>query len=465
MVQGNFRSAITNGFLFFAVLLVSLATLPWTASFWLDETVSAWVSSGNLQATLARAWKFQGSSPLYFGCLWLWRQAFGQGEVALRLFSLFPFLLTLYVIWRMALHYRLNPALAGIFAVAHDGILKTGFTARPYAWALCFTILACEALLTKGKTWKAKVLIFTLLGFYFHYFAPLVVVMVAATVRISWRTAAALGITGLVAALPGLYHLMVLQKQLGHIQFAAAPNSTLIIQAIAPPYIMLYVIMAALLACIFRPQELQLRQTAHAERIAEIPWPALFVWAFGLPLLLLLCSFTLGPNLLVDRYYLFAAPGICLLLAALFARCTLNRAGEIALFTIFAFALYRDLGREWQLERWREASQELSILAPQKAFLYSGLSEVDDQKLRGDPDYREYLLAPFRVYPPTSSIHLSAFSPCDLLPLAQTPPPSLVYLQRRNFACGDGRSTSQSLLDPHVIVAKDLGLVRIASIR
>jgi hypothetical protein len=69
-------------------LLVFILRAPFQGSFWLDETITAWIVNGSLAGAWRRAIDFQGQSPFYFSLEWLMRNLFGSNEISLRFLSL-----------------------------------------------------------------------------------------------------------------------------------------------------------------------------------------------------------------------------------------------------------------------------------------------------------------------------------------------------------------------------------------
>ncbi|MCB0333969.1 MAG: hypothetical protein KDD55_10755, partial [Bdellovibrionales bacterium] len=83
------------------ILLYSLVNYSLWGSFWLDETISYWITNNSFHDVTQRAISHQGQSPLYFWILWAWRQAIGHNEFALRLPSLLFGLASLAVLWNL----------------------------------------------------------------------------------------------------------------------------------------------------------------------------------------------------------------------------------------------------------------------------------------------------------------------------------------------------------------------------
>ena len=90
--------------------LIFLVRAPFTASFWLDETITAWIVSGSLSSVWSRSIDFQGQSPFYYILVWAVQQMFGAQEVVLRSLSIVCGGLVVVAVARIARRLSTDPA-------------------------------------------------------------------------------------------------------------------------------------------------------------------------------------------------------------------------------------------------------------------------------------------------------------------------------------------------------------------
>ena len=131
-----------------AVLAVGVWALPLGSSLWLDETGTFWVIRGSLANTIEAAARYHCQTPAYYVLEWLIRQIAGANEIALRAPSFGAMLITLWLLYRLAV--RLGDASQGMPTVIAFAVLSpvafAASDARPYAIALMFSVASTLAL-------------------------------------------------------------------------------------------------------------------------------------------------------------------------------------------------------------------------------------------------------------------------------------------------------------------------------
>lgn len=150
-------------------------------SLWFDEVYSIWVGQGPMWSLpILLEWKVP--FPLYYGLLHGWLLLFGQGAIALRLFSVAAGVASVPLLWRFTAR-RLG-ATAAFWAAAllavsplHIWYSQEG---RQYALVVLLVILAADALQRallddRPRDWAAYAL-WAALSLYTHYYAGLVLV-------------------------------------------------------------------------------------------------------------------------------------------------------------------------------------------------------------------------------------------------------------------------------------------------
>jgi mannosyltransferase len=118
-------------------------------SFWLDELHSAWIVWGGFGDVAARACDGH-QSPFYFWALWIWKQAVGDSEFALRMSSVLAVALSGAVATIAAARWTqsvASGAAAGMVMAVESNSLFFGTELRPYAWVIFFSLLAAVCFL------------------------------------------------------------------------------------------------------------------------------------------------------------------------------------------------------------------------------------------------------------------------------------------------------------------------------
>src|ERR1700691_2214337 len=137
---------------------ISIWFIPIRAPLWLDETVSIYLIQGGFAGIMSRqVWP---DAPTYSCLLWLWTQAMGMGEIALRISSVLPMLGAVYLLYRAAreLFDRDVALIAAIVFCLHPIIIFASIDIRPYAFAalaINSSILALVHLRHNRSNWLA----------------------------------------------------------------------------------------------------------------------------------------------------------------------------------------------------------------------------------------------------------------------------------------------------------------------
>ena len=83
-LRSHITLAITS--IIIATVVIAFRVPSCSESFWVDELHTVWTIHDDLADVLPRA-QIGHQQPYYFGLLWLWRQTFGESELALRMTS------------------------------------------------------------------------------------------------------------------------------------------------------------------------------------------------------------------------------------------------------------------------------------------------------------------------------------------------------------------------------------------
>ncbi len=392
--------------LFLFSCILTFTSAPLSASYWLDECISAWVSSGTTSQVVDRTLKFQGQSPLYFLLLWLWRTVFFDTEICARALSLFLFCLAAISLYRLAT--RLFNSQVGFLSLIpfllHDQVLISAIQARPYMLALLCYITSLDFLLTYLHTnrWLHGVLslLFLILAFYAHYLfilGILVHVLALFCFSQSSRHRSALLITsffvGAFFCFPAIPHLKSLAARSADLSFSVLPGIGDLLLAFVPVSMLVYIVCGMVLPWSFLKCEFMVQEREWRKYIFVL------LWIILAPLLYFLHAWISGHSLFQERYFLWTAPAVALACGYLMSLYHGRRARLICLCVFVTFGLSREISREWKLEDWRSAVAEMNDAGDtSQLWLYSGLIEVENSETLLSPENEDYLRAPLLVY-------------------------------------------------------------------
>jgi hypothetical protein len=390
---------------------------PFTASFWLDETITAWIVSDSLSSVWRRSIEFQGQSPLYYLLVWFMRQICGEHEIGLRALSVVCGGATCLVLVRTVQKLSADPSaplLALALLVVSDGFQEAVLSARPYALAILFASSSLLVLLMLREKYSfARAIILGLLltaTFYAHYLFALVGVfhvlfLLVADRPLLMRLVPLLGMV-VVACVPGLFQLRSLSERAASLSFVSLPTLYaqslseiptvfvgwfLKIAKVAVPIVTVVpCTVAVVLALIWGGKMRVERRTRR--------WLVIVALYALLPaLLFLLISYASPGVLFVARYWSWSLVPLSVGLTLLVCSIEGQRPRKIAFVTTLLFVLMRLLTQDRVIEEWRDAAAQ-AHRAPGRLILFSGLIEAEQQSQVPSGEYYEYLRAPLTVY-------------------------------------------------------------------
>ena len=304
---------------------VSLWFLAIGAPLWLDETVSIFLIKGGFRGIMGRqVWP---DSPAYSCILWLWTEAFGRGEVTLRILSVLVMSAATYLLYlaARALFSRDVAIIAAVVFCLHPVIVFEAIDIRPYAFA-ALTITAAILLLVRlresDSTWLAGWFGFSAacivyLQLLFATILPaLLLCLVAGKWRdrkTMWRQLGIALVVFAIAALPVIPRLEYMFHTSGTHVFSEVPKVGQLLSLFSLKALVVVLVAAVLVAWMRR--ELDLRR--HPE-----DWPLLLCASLALIPSLLLFAISVGTSIhvFVPRYRLVAIPGVALSWAYLVSR-------------------------------------------------------------------------------------------------------------------------------------------------
>jgi len=393
-------------------LLVVAVALLWGRAlwpgFWLDETVTVWVVRDGLGEAAARAWRYQGQSPLYFVVAWAARRFLGTSELALRLPSVVALGLAAFGLARLG--ERLVDAETGRLAALVLACLAyhDAADARPYALATAAVVGAALAAVRWGErpTWARA----AVLGAASALVAWAHPVFALALPGVAWLAlarrregkgggSASVVLAGAVAValgLPLVPQLESLAARRAALSFASAPTALeLAADLVRPRALVALAVGLALAAVPFRGRARPHFERPPGERRFVGP---LLAWHALPPVVLFLIARTSDAHVYVTRYLAGGLPALALLVAWLTRAIAPGRARGLVAAVFVALSVARFQERE----DWRAAIAAANAARPDARTLVlvrPGLVESDDPAFGADAERQEYLRAPLAAYP------------------------------------------------------------------
>ena len=385
------------------------------ASLWLDETLTAWVTSGDLQTCWRRAWDFQGQSPLFFVLIWLVRQCFGDSEMVLRSLSFLALISTALITRSILIQigmYRDAWVGALVVAVAMISDFDIGASARPYALAILCSALSMLFLLRwlERRSWNMW-LAYSAASFAtiaFHYlFATMVVlhfVIILAMGKLSaqgvlrWCGSwCAVGV-GLIPFVP---HVMAVSRKADRYEFSLPPTVDSTLHYLIATDGVFYIALTAVVLGIFWPR----RCPASVDK--RVAWLGAGWWIAG-PLSILLFYLCFGISVNVPRYFAWRVPALGLIVVASIQLIYAHRLLALPVMIVLGFVM--PVVRESDRTGWKDAlafgAQYTDTSAGYEPVVYTGLIETADRTWINQDQFSEYMRAPIHHYGGPSEAHL-----------------------------------------------------------
>jgi hypothetical protein len=387
-----------------------LWVIPLRSSFWLDETVTAWVVQDGFRETLHRAFNFQPMFPTYYVVAWLAKTLGGTHEWVLRFPSFLALGIAAVVVARIGrrLFDRETGILAAIvFATSFQGA-HIATDARPYALGVLALVVATLLLirwLDTGDAWAAAGCVAAAaFVVYVHYLlgAALIAHVVYALRRrrdVGSRALIAASLAFVVLLLPLVPWFLhtydrrsILSLGLGSVSEVAA--------TIAPPAL----VAALLIGALAVGRRLQIETPRFRAGSDEVV--LLGLWTIGPPILLLSASHVTGVGVFTPRYVVSSIPAVSLLAGAAIRMIGPMNARRLVVAVVVAGAVvstgplqHTDDSGFFQDWRGALAATRASVTEPSTPVLMqSELIEGSQVALLDDPAWVPYLMAPASAY-------------------------------------------------------------------
>jgi len=403
-----------------ALVLARLWAMPLTASLWLDEFGTVWVTGGGLAGVVERARLFPQSIP-YAAIVAVARSAFGSTEPSLRLpsfLAMFAAALLVARLGRACFDAEAGWLGAGAFLL-FPAVEFAAADARPYA----FGVLAATAALLSLRAWlragRARdaigYVLAAAMAVYFHYLFAAALAGHAIYAAYRRRRGAPVSPAAFVAAAAGLTVLLVPAATLvaamaanrrSH-EFGMPPGAIALLNALMPVRVLAFLAPAVLVAFVLRgARSARTREASSSPSDGRV---LLFSAALAPPVVLFAVSRIFATPVFEGRYLLETAPAWAALLGGALARIEppaarrLSLAGAlVAVFLVRGELTRLPIGHG--REDWRGALAASEKAAPGAPVLLSGsFAEAQDPALAADPRHQEYLTEPVRYYAPRAA--------------------------------------------------------------
>jgi hypothetical protein len=400
------RALAAGGIGLLLALLVMRGFL--SESFWLDETISAWIVGGTPKEAFERAFRYQGQSPLYYLGLWGWAQVGGHSELSLRIPSLLFLGSTLAVVYYwLRLRVGVLSAALGVVVLLGIDSFVLALSARSYAAGLLAVVLSLfyfDRGLVEGSRRKVWLGAFALaLACYFHFLFALVGVLVPLRGRKEFpKLVLPLTAAGL-ACLPLLSQFLSLAERREALTFLSPPALSEAIRVLFPLPILLQLAMAGAVVLIFSSFAKVGRPISSPSRASDGERDFWMLTWWILPTLILWLLARLGAGPFVDRYVIYTFPALAIIIALASHRLLLQSSQRILFCSLTVLVAARFVERQWKVEDWRGAFAAISSSgactgSSATLLVYSGLVELEHSAWREDRTMWSYLVAPASIY-------------------------------------------------------------------
>jgi uncharacterized membrane protein len=396
----------------YAALIVGLIVVAtWlrqaTASFWLDELGTAWVTKDGLGQVLDRAFEYHGQSPLYYALVWFTTRLTGRSEFAMRLPSLIAAILGAWLLWRIVrrLVSREAALLSIVGYVAVAAVATAAVDARPYAVTMVLLLAAVDAFTRWIQTGKilhaATFVLFAIATVWSHYlFAPAVLALVAygwvcrrdGAVSLG-RQAVAWGVV-VLGTVPLASQLVSLYSRRASLSVPYDGTVQDLLLFMTPPVLAGGIAIGALFARAVTPLTLGPRTSVRGALLLFATWLVVP------PLTLVGVSLLTDVNLYSPRYFASIAPAVAALFGWAVSLIEPAKARRVIIVTTAALAILAGSNVLRYGEDWRGASAAEQAVADGDTLVFLHPAFVESAQLDWleDPARADYLLSPADYY-------------------------------------------------------------------
>lgn len=346
---------VNKNFIYLSVLAFSIFSFIITTSIsselFLDETSSYWVIKDSFWEAINRSVSIQNNSSLYYIILWLSSQVIGFLEISLRIPSLLFFFFSNILIYKIARKFlsKFDSYCSSLVFLMFTPALGSAMNVRTYSMTVFLLLLSMYVLLNyknyKSSTFYLLYISSTTLMIYGHYYSVQILPLhfylfykIFGFKKALNRYILSLLLVFLLLLLNVKQILIILDKS-QYLLLSKAPSFIDIMRSMLSVELYISSFILLIYVLIFKTS-FSLSKKNKELLIFSILWSSSSVF-------LNLQSFITGFNAVVDRYFLFAQVGNCLLIISLFKIYLKNkRTSSVLLTFLFLFPLYTYMNKD-----------------------------------------------------------------------------------------------------------------------
>lgn len=392
---------------------------------WLDETFTAWQVDSGWRAIATSKLGNPGQSALfaYLEAPFYFPHARFM-ELALRIPALTGALLSCFFLHRLSetLVGRGTGVLAVIAFVGSPELMRFGAEARPYTLALAACLASLGGLLRwlETRAWREGLLFSVALALVVHLhllyalFLPVIGFVLVQRARrgppVAWRALAPwLGAAALLLlpVLPLARSFLHRSANLSDLSRSPLPDTSLMLAVLTPRQLLIALVALAVVLIGTRREGREALRMQGTKPTIQL----LAFWSLMPPLALAAISHLVGQSLVVSRYFFYAVPAQCLLVALLFRGFPplLARAALLACFLPLPLLNFvQTLAAVDGPDSWRVPARAIAAADPTGAapvLLQSGHPMSNAMDWRRGLATHSFLYSPLTPYPLANRVY------------------------------------------------------------
>jgi hypothetical protein len=432
----NFRSEILSYLILFfgIVTLFGLNFYTYNSrGLWLDETLTYWFIASDFTTLIERIQNISGSNYFYYSFLYFFSDLFGYSELILRLPSaialifvcilLYKILLQLLFVFNKDFYNEQQPlcsiiALFAVLAFLGHPECTNAFSARPYSFALLFTLASYLTLLhVLLFPTRINIILFvstSVLLIYTHFLFLSAFILHATTYyiikgkKLAFKDLLKASVYIFFCCVPLLPNLISLINNRHSLSFTKTPSFLIVLKDLLNIQNILFIFYTVVTIFIFQKKKPLLTwRTFQLLRTRGDFFLLLLVWWASAPILFFLLSWIFSIEVYHPRYCSWYILGYACFIAITLAQISHVKAANYFIYLLFiTISSLGIVGYKLNYQQWDVMFLKLQTL-PQliskkdtPIFLYSGLIESKNPLLLNDRSKWSYFNGPGEYYLP-----------------------------------------------------------------